>query len=62
MVLKNKVKTQNCSSEEGETIGIDLDKLDLKTLRQIQNYIRVVKKKPEDSEIRDDLESGVNIQ
>ena len=61
MIMKNKGKMQNGHSE-GEMIGVDLDKLDLKTLRQIQNYIRVVKKKPEDSEIREDLESGMNGQ
>ena len=33
--------------QEVDKIGIDLDKTDLKTLREIQNYIKQVKKKVE---------------
>lgn len=61
IIIKNKTKNQgnhnhnslnNGNILEEDSFGVDLDKMDLKTLREVQNYIRQVKKKPEEYSVK----------
>ena len=62
IIIKNRTKNQSNHSNhnshnnvnilEEDSFGVDLDKMDLKTLREVQNYIKQVKKKPQEYSVK----------